>query len=57
MDENQRSIISLMGWGLLWMGIALAGVRYNKIDASLSMIIPLIVIGLSLYALAEKKRQ
>lgn len=44
-----------MGWGLLWMGIALAGVRYNKIDASLSMIIPLIVIGLSLYALAEKK--
>ena len=57
MDEYRRSVIALIGWGLTWMGIALAGVRYNKIDASLSMIIPMIVIGFSLYALAEKKRQ
>lgn len=52
MDGFLRTIIALIGWGLTWMGVALAGVMYNIIDVSQNLVIPVIVIGFSLYALA-----
>lgn len=52
MDNFLRTVLALIGWGMAWMGIAMAGVMYDVIDVSQNLIIPVIVIGFSLYTLA-----